>query len=123
VRATRALGCAVVALSVVSLAAAPAQALTDTLAWKNSTGLGTSGSPIVDVTSGKVVGVNNTSNRAGGACTENNPCAMDRHADVLDHHVPRKGTKLDLTKSGCLLRSPSAPDRPAAPGSPRPRPG
>ncbi len=38
---------------------------------------GTSGSPIVDAASGKVVGVNNTTNENGKRCTQNNPCEVD----------------------------------------------
>lgn len=38
---------------------------------------GTSGSPIIDNASGKVVGVNNTGNESGGRCTMNNPCEVD----------------------------------------------
>jgi hypothetical protein len=38
---------------------------------------GTSGSPIIDAGSGKVVGVNNTVNEDGRRCTQNNPCEVD----------------------------------------------
>ncbi|MBK1785169.1 S1 family peptidase [Prauserella cavernicola] len=37
---------------------------------------GTSGSPIVDVATGEVVGVNNTGNENGERCTMNNPCEV-----------------------------------------------
>ncbi|MBA0051302.1 serine protease [Streptomyces sp. AJS327] len=43
---------------------------------------GTSGSPIVDDVSGKVVGVNNTGNENGGECTMNNPCEVDENGEV-----------------------------------------
>ncbi len=38
---------------------------------------GTSGSPVVDDATGKVVAVNNTGNEDGGRCTVNNPCEVD----------------------------------------------
>ncbi|MEU6643288.1 serine protease [Saccharomonospora sp. NPDC046836] len=43
---------------------------------------GTSGSPIIDVTTGKVVGVNNTGNESGQHCTMNNPCEVDESGQV-----------------------------------------
>jgi len=43
---------------------------------------GTSGSPIVDAASGKVVGVNNTVNENGKRCTQNNPCEVDENGAV-----------------------------------------
>lgn len=80
---------------------------------------GTSGSPIVDAATGKVVGVNNTSNRDGGTCTENNPCEMDRQGHLTVHKGTGYGTQtyrlttcvapgntLDLTLPGCLLPRP-----------------
>ncbi|QXJ19483.1 trypsin-like peptidase domain-containing protein [Actinomadura graeca] len=48
---------------------------------------GTSGSPVVDVRSGRVVGVNNTGNDDGGRCTLNNPCEVARNG----HVTVRKG--------------------------------
>ncbi|PXY16762.1 S1 family peptidase [Prauserella flavalba] len=50
---------------------------------------GTSGSPIVDTTSGEVVGVNNTANENGERCTMNNPCEVAGNGQV----TVRKGTK------------------------------
>ncbi|WP_279582270.1 S1 family peptidase [Fodinicola feengrottensis] len=38
---------------------------------------GTSGSPVVETTTGKVVGVNNTTNEDGEQCTLDNPCEVD----------------------------------------------
>lgn len=80
---------------------------------------GTSGSPVVDAASGKVVGINNTSNREGGQCTENNPCEMDRDGVITVHKgigyatqtywittCVGAGNKLDLGKRGCLLPKP-----------------
>ncbi|TDD30212.1 serine protease [Actinomadura sp. KC06] len=43
---------------------------------------GTSGSPVVDVRTRQVVGVNNTGNDDGERCTLNNPCEVDRDGDV-----------------------------------------
>ncbi|TDC87507.1 serine protease [Actinomadura sp. 7K507] len=43
---------------------------------------GTSGSPIVDVRTRRVVGVNNTGNEDGERCTLNNPCEVGRDGDV-----------------------------------------
>lgn len=77
---------------------------------------GTSGSPIIDNASGKVVGVNNTGNESGGRCTMNNPCEVDAAGKV----TVRKGInygqqtfdfiacfnsdrKLDLSLPGCKV--------------------
>ncbi|ASR38379.1 hypothetical protein BAY61_29040 [Prauserella marina] len=49
---------------------------------------GTSGSPIVDVASGAVVGVNNTGNVDGERCTMNNPCEVGANGEV----TVREGT-------------------------------
>ena len=43
---------------------------------------GTSGSPIIDAATGKVVGVNNTVNENGKRCTQNNPCEVDEAGAV-----------------------------------------
>ncbi|MFI0481193.1 serine protease [Actinomadura sp. 9N215] len=43
---------------------------------------GTSGSPVVDVRTRHVVGVNNTGNDDGERCTLNNPCEVDRDGNV-----------------------------------------
>jgi len=37
---------------------------------------GTSGSPVISVTSGEIVGVNNTGYEGGAACSDNNPCEV-----------------------------------------------
>lgn len=81
---------------------------------------GTSGSPIVDTATGEVVGINNTSNRAGGTCTEDNPCEMDRDGNISVHKGIGYGTetywitaclapgnRLDLHLPGCLLPKPA----------------
>ncbi|MGW5342051.1 S1 family peptidase [Streptomyces sp. NPDC004050] len=43
---------------------------------------GTSGSPVIDATTHKVVAVNNTGNESGGRCTVNNPCEVDENGTV-----------------------------------------
>ncbi|MBB5076382.1 S1 family peptidase [Nonomuraea endophytica] len=83
------------------------------------TGPGTSGSPVLDVASGEVVGINNTSNRDGGRCTLNNPCEMSRDGVITARKATAYGTqtywlttcvtagnKLDLDRPGCLLPRP-----------------
>ncbi|GAA3346883.1 serine protease [Amorphoplanes nipponensis] len=82
---------------------------------------GTSGSPIVDATSGQVVGINNTGNDDGERCTVNNPCEVDANGTVTVSQGQSYGQQtywfttcltatrtIDLTKSGCLLTRPSA---------------
>jgi V8-like Glu-specific endopeptidase len=80
---------------------------------------GTSGSPIIDNASGKVVGVNNTGNESGGRCTMNNPCEVDATGKI----TVRKGinygqqtfgfiscfgprTTLNLSLPGCKVAKP-----------------
>ena len=80
---------------------------------------GTSGSPIVSVATGQVVGINNTANDNGQVCTLNNPCEVG--PDGVPHAT--KGLKygqetywfdtcvsaqrtIDLNKAGCLLTKP-----------------
>jgi len=80
---------------------------------------GTSGSPVIDTTTGKVVAVNNTGNEDGERCTENNPCEVDASGNVTVREginyaeetyqiVPCFGldNKLDLNASGCTLPKP-----------------
>ncbi|MBZ9644148.1 serine protease [Streptomyces sp. PSKA30] len=80
---------------------------------------GTSGSPVVDQSTGRVVAVNNTGNTDGERCTMNNPCEVDANGNV----TVRQGinyaqqtyqlaacfgidNKLDLSASGCTLPKP-----------------
>jgi V8-like Glu-specific endopeptidase len=80
---------------------------------------GTSGSPVVDQATGRVVAVNNTGNESGERCTVNNPCEIDANGNV----TVRQGinyaqqtyqfaacfgldSKLDLYASGCTLPKP-----------------
>ncbi|MDX6364155.1 MAG: hypothetical protein QOC85_3165, partial [Streptomyces sp.] len=80
---------------------------------------GTSGSPVIDTATGKVVAVNNTGNEDGARCTENNPCEVDANGNVTVRQginyaqetyliVPCVGldNKIDLSRSGCTLPKP-----------------
>ncbi|MFD8142108.1 trypsin-like peptidase domain-containing protein [Streptomyces sp. NPDC059708] len=80
---------------------------------------GTSGSPVIDTTSGKVVAVNNTGNEDGQRCTDNNPCEVDRAGNVTVRQginyaqqtyilVPciGAGNQVDLNRPGCTLPKP-----------------
>lgn len=80
---------------------------------------GTSGSPVIDTTTGKVVAVNNTGNEDGGRCTDNNPCEVDENGNVTVRQginyaqetytiVPciAPGNKIDLNRPGCTLPKP-----------------
>ncbi|EPD60984.1 trypsin-like serine peptidase [Streptomyces sp. HGB0020] len=80
---------------------------------------GTSGSPVIDNATGKVVAVNNTGNEDGQRCTENNPCEVDENGQVTvrqginyaeeTYQIPAcfaAGNKLDLNASGCVLPKP-----------------
>ncbi|MBD0843120.1 serine protease [Streptomyces sp. TRM68416] len=80
---------------------------------------GTSGSPVVDQATGKVVAVNNTGNEDGQSCTVNNPCEVDESGNVTvrqginyaqqTYQFPACfgiGNKLDLSADGCVLPKP-----------------
>jgi V8-like Glu-specific endopeptidase len=80
---------------------------------------GTSGSPVVDTGTGKVVAVNNTGNEDGERCTENNPCEVDESGNVTvrqginyaeeTYQIPAcftTGNKLNLGAAGCTLPKP-----------------
>ncbi|MET7899973.1 serine protease [Streptomyces sp. NPDC005355] len=80
---------------------------------------GTSGSPVVDPASGKVVAVNNTGNEDGGRCTVNNPCEVDETGKTTvrqginyaqeTYGITRcltTGNKVDLSLTGCELPKP-----------------
>jgi hypothetical protein len=77
---------------------------------------GTSGSPILDATSGNVIGINNTGNDNGGMCTLNNPCEVDANGKTTAVKGQSYGQQtywfttcltatnaLDLNVAGCLL--------------------
>ncbi|MFH8488303.1 trypsin-like peptidase domain-containing protein [Streptomyces longisporoflavus] len=80
---------------------------------------GTSGSPVIDDATGKVVAVNNTGNESGEECTDNNPCEVDENGKVTVRKginyaqqtygiVPcvAPGNKIDLSREGCALPKP-----------------
>lgn len=80
---------------------------------------GTSGSPVIDTTTGKVVAVNNTGNEDGGSCTMNNPCEVSESGAVTVRQginyaqqtytiVPcvGPGNTIDLGRPGCTLPKP-----------------
>ncbi|MEU6809276.1 serine protease [Streptomyces sp. NPDC046831] len=80
---------------------------------------GTSGSPVVDTATGRVVAVNNTGNEDGRRCTDNNPCEVDANGTVTvrqginyaqeTYQIPAcfgAGNRLDLSASGCTLPRP-----------------
>ncbi|MFB7777523.1 trypsin-like serine peptidase [Streptomyces bauhiniae] len=80
---------------------------------------GTSGSPVIDTATGKVVAVNNTGNEDGESCTENNPCEVDQNGKVTvrqginyaeeTYQIPAcftTGNKLNLSAAGCTLPKP-----------------
>ncbi|WP_405665185.1 serine protease [Streptomyces sp. NBC_01166] len=80
---------------------------------------GTSGSPVIDDATGKVVAVNNTGNEDGKRCTDNNPCEVDENGTVTVREgtnyaqqtygiVPciGSGNRIDLDRAGCALPKP-----------------
>ncbi|MEU8751111.1 serine protease [Streptomyces chartreusis] len=80
---------------------------------------GTSGSPVIDQATNKVVAVNNTGNEDGQRCTVNNPCEVDESGNVTvrqginyaqqTYQIPAcfgVDNKLDLNASGCVLPKP-----------------
>ncbi|MEU0831911.1 serine protease [Streptomyces sp. NPDC005969] len=80
---------------------------------------GTSGSPVIDNATGKVVAVNNTGNEDGLQCTDNNPCEVDESGNVTVRKginyaqqtygiVPciGAGSQIDLNRAGCTLPKP-----------------
>jgi len=77
---------------------------------------GTSGSPIVKVSSRTVIGVNNTGNESGKKCTTNNPCEVDSNGNITFvkgysygqqtywvYTCLNSNNEIDLSTSGCLL--------------------
>ncbi|MER7183511.1 trypsin-like peptidase domain-containing protein [Streptomyces hyaluromycini] len=80
---------------------------------------GTSGSPVIDTTTGQVVAVNNTGNEDGETCTVDNPCEVDESGNVTvrqginyaeeTYIIPAcftTGNVLSLSASGCTLPKP-----------------
>lgn len=77
---------------------------------------GTSGSPIVEVGTRNVIGINNTGNDSGEQCTMNNPCEVDKDGKVTAQKGLSYGQQtywistcvnsnreFDLTVPGCIL--------------------
>lgn len=77
---------------------------------------GTSGSPIISVKTGEVIGVNNTGNESGQKCTMNNPCEIDENGKVTAEKGRAYGqqthwlygclagkNEIDLNLPGCKL--------------------
>ncbi|RLU80845.1 hypothetical protein CTZ27_34075 [Streptomyces griseocarneus] len=84
---------------------------------------GTSGSPVIDANTGKVVAINNTGNENGEQCTMNNPCEVDENGQVTvrqginyaeeTYGIGKcfaPGNKLDLGLPGCTLPQPAGDD-------------
>jgi hypothetical protein len=80
---------------------------------------GTSGSPIIDNSTGQQVGINNTSNENGESCTLNNPCEVNADGSTTVVQGQNYGQEtywfntcltstnaISLTKTGCLLTKP-----------------
>ncbi|MER6077935.1 trypsin-like peptidase domain-containing protein [Streptomyces sp. NPDC013157] len=80
---------------------------------------GTSGSPVIDTSTGQVVAVNNTGNEDGERCTVDNPCEVDESGNVTvrqginyaeeTYIIPAcftTGNVLNLSASGCTLPKP-----------------
>ncbi|WP_340376497.1 serine protease [Streptomyces sp. SS7] len=80
---------------------------------------GTSGSPVIDQSTGKVVAVNNTGNEDGATCTVNNPCEVTESGTVTVrkginyaqeiYQIPAcftTGNQLNLSAAGCVLPKP-----------------
>ncbi|MFE2378153.1 serine protease [Streptomyces sp. NPDC059398] len=87
---------------------------------------GTSGSPVIDTTTGQVTAVNNTINESGERCTLDNPCEVNEQGAVTvregigyaeeTYGIPAcftTGNKLNLSAAGCTLPKPAAA-RPAS---------
>jgi len=80
---------------------------------------GTSGSPIVDATTGNIVGINNTGNDNGEMCTLDNPCEVDANGTTHAYQGQSYGEEtywfttclnssrtIDLNIAGCRLTKP-----------------
>ncbi|OLE23704.1 MAG: hypothetical protein AUG44_21420 [Actinobacteria bacterium 13_1_20CM_3_71_11] len=99
----------------------------DRWTWHDSIGFargcntihGTSGSPVISVATGEVVGINNTGNDDGQVCTLNNPCEVNPDGTTtamkgLDYGQETywfttcltASRTIDLNKAGCLLTRP-----------------
>ena len=77
---------------------------------------GTSGSPVIDAGTGKVIAINNTINENGERCTLDNPCEVDEAGNITIHPnigyaqqtyilaaCIAPGSTLDYTRPGCTI--------------------
>ncbi|WP_328324287.1 MULTISPECIES: S1 family peptidase [unclassified Streptomyces] len=82
---------------------------------------GTSGSPVIDTTTGQITAINNTINESGESCTLDNPCEVNEQGAVTvrkgigyaeeTYGIPAcftTGNKLNLAAAGCTLPKPAA---------------
>lgn len=80
---------------------------------------GTSGSPVISVATGELVGINNTANESGQSCTLDNPCEVNPDGTTTAVLNRRYGQEtywitscvtasrtIDLNLPGCLLTRP-----------------
>jgi hypothetical protein len=80
---------------------------------------GTSGSPVISVATGELVGINNTANESGQSCTLDNPCEVNPDGTTTAVLNRRYGQEtywittcvtasrtIDLNLAGCLLTRP-----------------
>jgi V8-like Glu-specific endopeptidase len=80
---------------------------------------GTSGSPIIAADTRAVIGINNTGNEGGTACSMNNPCEVKPDGSVISNKGAAYGQQLyqiyscltaaneiDLNRFGCRLNKP-----------------
>lgn len=88
---------------------------------------GTSGSPVISVVSGEIIGVNNTGYEGGEPCTVNNPCEIDENGTITTIPDGSYGQQtyqlyscvddafaIDLDRPGCALPRPAGVLRVAA---------
>lgn len=81
-----------------------------------NTAHGTSGSPVIDLATGDIVGVNYTGNDSGERCTMDNPCEVDESGNITVDKGAGYGDQvykvmtclnaareIDLTVDGCTL--------------------
>jgi V8-like Glu-specific endopeptidase len=80
---------------------------------------GTSGSPVIDASTGQVVAINNTGNESGETCTVDNPCEVSEDGTVTVREGINyaeetygiaacftTGNQVNLALSGCTLPKP-----------------
>ncbi|WP_405773841.1 serine protease [Streptomyces sp. NBC_00859] len=81
---------------------------------------GTSGSPVIDTSTGRITAINNTINESGESCTLDNPCEVNEQGAVTirkgtgyaqeTYGIPAcftTGNKLNLSATGCTLPKPA----------------